>query len=296
MIVRFERVDAAAEWRDARREAGDTVALVPTMGALHEGHLSLVDTARLSADRVVVSLFVNPAQFGPSEDFDSYPRDPDRDGALAEARGADALFAPTAADMYPEEQTIWVEPGPLGDRLCGRSRPGHFRGVLTVVAKLFAILRPEVAVFGRKDFQQSVLIRRMTAQLGFGVRISTAPTVREPDGLALSSRNSYLSAGGRDTARSLSGALREARAAFAAGERRQDALEAVARRHMERAGADVEYVEVVEPEGLTRPSRAEDRHVMALAARVGTTRLIDNETLGRPSPLDEIRPGPPGSP
>lgn len=286
MIERFETVGSLTAWREARRDAGERVALVPTMGALHEGHLSLIDAARARADRVVVSVFVNPTQFGPGEDYEAYPRDVARDERLAGGRGADAVFTPGANDMYPEEQTIWVEPGPLADRLCGLSRPGHFRGVLTVVAKLFAIVRPEVAVFGRKDFQQSVLVRRMNAQLGCGVEIATAPTVREPDGLALSSRNAYLSAAEREVARSLSGGLREARTRFAAGERDPGALERRARAVMEAAGADVEYVSVVDPEGLEPPARAEAAHVMAIAARVGTTRLIDNETLGEPSPLD----------
>jgi len=286
LIERFETVGSLTAWREARRDAGERVALVPTMGALHEGHLSLIDAARARADRVVVSVFVNPTQFGPGEDYEAYPRDVARDERLAGGRGADAVFTPGANDMYPEEQTIWVEPGPLADRLCGLSRPGHFRGVLTVVAKLFAIVRPEVAVFGRKDFQQSVLVRRMNAQLGCGVEIATAPTVREPDGLALSSRNAYLSAAEREVARSLSGGLREARTRFAAGERDPGALERRARAVMEAAGADVEYVSVVDPEGLEPPARAEAAHVMAIAARVGTTRLIDNETLGEPSPLD----------
>lgn len=288
MIERFETVDSVAKWRETRRDARERVALVPTMGALHAGHLSLIDAARDLADRVVVSVYVNPTQFGPGEDFDAYPRDLARDEELAGDRGAHAVFAPDAEQMYPEEQTIWVEPGELADRLCGLSRPGHFRGVLTIVAKLFAIVRPEVAVFGRKDFQQSVLVRRMNAQLGLGVQIDTAPTVREPDGLALSSRNSYLSGNERGVARSLSGALRKARADFAAGERDPAAIEVAAGGVMKRGGADVEYVSVVEPERLERAARAESHHVIAVAARVGTTRLIDNETLGEPSPLDGV--------
>ena len=269
------------------RRAARSIGLVPTMGAFHGGHLSLIRRAREQADVVVVSLFINPAQFGPGEDLAAYPRDPHRDLALLEVRGADLVFVPDVEDVYPgADPAVTVDPGPMGDRLCGAFRPGHFRGVLTVVAKLFAIVRPEVAVFGRKDFQQSVLVRRMNAQLGCGVEIATAPTVREPDGLALSSRNAYLSAAEREVARSLSGGLREARTRFAAGERDPGALERRARAVMEAAGADVEYVSVVDPEGLEPPARAEAAHVMAIAARVGTTRLIDNETLGEPSPLD----------
>ncbi len=263
------------------------MALVPTMGALHEGHLSLIDAARESADQVIVSVFVNPTQFGPSEDFAEYPRDLDRDVGLAEGRGADAVFAPPTDEMYPVEQTIWVEPGRLADRLCGLSRPGHFRGVLTVVAKLFAIVEPEVAVFGRKDFQQSVLIRRMVRELGLPVRIVVAPTVREADGLALSSRNAYLSPAERTVALSLSRAIGVARAGFAEGERGVATLEEAVRRVLEEAGAEVEYAEIVDPEDLERPSEAESRHVCAIAARVGTTRLIDNAPLGGPSPGDE---------
>lgn len=275
----------AREWRAARRSEGTTVALVPTMGALHEGHLSLIDAAREAADRVIVSVFVNPTQFAPTEDFAEYPRDLDRDVGLAEGRGADAVFAPGTAEMYPVEQTIWVDPGRLADRLCGLSRPGHFRGVLTVVAKLFAIVEPEVAVFGRKDFQQSVLIRRMVRELGLPVRIVVAPTVREADALALSSRNAYLSAGERAVALSLSRALGVARAQFADGEREVRALEGAVRRELEAAGAEVEYAEIVDPEKLERPAEAEARHVCAIAARVGATRLIDNASLGGPESL-----------
>lgn len=286
MIERLDTVAGVAAWRAACRDAGRRVALVPTMGALHEGHLSLIDAALGRADRVIVSVFVNPTQFGPQEDFDAYPRDLETDARLAGARGAHAVFAPATGEMYPEPQTIWVDPGPLADRLCGRARPGHFRGVLTVVAKLFSIVAPEVAVFGRKDFQQSVLIRRMTAQLGFAIDVLTAPTRREPDGLALSSRNAYLDAAGRETAGSLSGALRAARAAFAAGTRDPRALEQVARGVMERGGARVEYAAVVDPGSLEPPAEARAPDVLALAARIGSTRLIDNETLGGPSPLE----------
>lgn len=262
-----------------RGERGD-VALVPTMGALHEGHLSLVDRARQLADAVVVSVFVNPTQFGPDEDYEAYPRDLEADRRKAGGRGADLVFAPPPSEMYPREQTVWVEPGPLADRLCGLDRPGHFRGVLTVVLKLFHVVGPDVAVFGRKDFQQSVLIRRMVEELNLPVEIATAPVVRDPDGLAVSSRNAYLSEDEREAARSLSRGLGRAREAFASGEREPARLEAVARRTMEEAGAEVEYVELVEPEGLERIERAGPETVCAVAARVGETRLIDNAALG----------------
>ena len=269
------------------RAAGRTVGLVPTMGALHEGHLSLVDLCRERVERTVLSIFVNPTQFGPDEDLERYPRDLDRDLALAAERGVDAAFAPSVDVVYPVPQTIWIEPGPLGERLCGASRPGHFRGVLTVVLKLFSLVEPDLAVFGRKDYQQAVLIRRMVRELRLPVRIETGPVIREEDGLALSSRNAYLSADQRDAARSLSGALRAARRAFAEGERDPFRLESAARARMEAAGARVEYARVVDPETLVRPERAEGESVCAVAAHVGPTRLIDNAPLAGPSSLLE---------
>jgi pantoate--beta-alanine ligase len=188
------------------------------MGYLHEGHLSLVDVAREQADRVAVSIFVNPLQFGPSEDLESYPRDEDRDLAALEARGADLVFVPSVDEMYPGGGAgVTVSPGPLEDRLCGAFRPGHFAGVLTVVAKLFGLFRPDVAVFGRKDFQQAVLIRHMVDDLDMGVQVVTAPIVREPDGLAMSSRNAYLSDRERSEAVGLHAALTAATALYARG-------------------------------------------------------------------------------
>ena len=261
-----------------RRQRG-SVGFVPTMGALHEGHLSLVDRARELADAVVVSVFVNPTQFGPDEDYEEYPRDLDGDLEKAGERGAHLVFAPPASEMYPRKQTIWVDPGPLAERMCGRERPGHFRGVLTVVLKLLHVVRPDVAVFGRKDFQQSVLVRRMTEELNLPVEIEAAPVVREEDGLAMSSRNEYLSDEERGAARSLSRALAEVREAFAGGERDPGRLVRLARDVMEKAGAEVEYVEIVEPAGLDRVERAHGDAVCAVAAHVGDTRLIDNASL-----------------
>ena len=282
---RLERtVDGVRAAVDELREGG-TVGFVPTMGALHEGHLSLLDRAAEAADSVVVSVFVNPTQFGPDEDFEEYPRDLEGDREKAGERGADLLFAPPASEMYPREQTIWVEPGPLADRLCGASRPGHFRGVLTVVLKLFHVIGPDVAVFGRKDFQQAVLIRRMTEELNLDVAIEAAPVVREEDGLALSSRNQYLSDEERPAARSLSEALRTVRERFAEGEVDADRLAAGAREHMEEAGAEVEYVEVVDPEELEPVEQAGPDAVCAIAAHVGETRLIDNAPLAGPCSL-----------
>lgn len=268
------------------RRAGRAVGFVPTMGYLHEGHLSLVDRARREADVVVVSIFVNPAQFGPDEDYDAYPRDLDRDLEAAADRGVDVVFAPEVAEMYPRSQTVWVEPGPLADRLCGASRPGHFRGVLTVVLKLFHAVEPDLAVFGRKDFQQLVLVRRMTEELNLPIRILGGPVIRESDGLAMSSRNAYLSDEERRRSLSLSRGLRRARRSFGEGERDPARLEEVARATLEQAGARIDYVEVVDPSTLERPEEARADSVCAVAAHVGDTRLIDNARLGGASSLE----------
>lgn len=283
-------VRSCARMREMARELrgdGGTLALVPTMGKLHEGHLSLVDRARELADAVVVSVFVNPTQFGPAEDFGAYPRDLEGDVARAAGRGAAAVFAPEAEEMYPRPQTIWVQPGPLADRLCGASRPGHFRGVLTVVLKLLNVVRPDVAVFGRKDFQQSVLVGRMLAELNLPVRLEVAPIVREPDGLAKSSRNFYLSPEERGRAVRLSAALREARAAFAAGERDASVLCGGVRGTLEEGGVRVDYVEIVDPATLEPVSEVGPEDVCALAGFVGETRLIDNAPLSGASTLPE---------
>lgn len=264
----------------AVRGGGCQVAFVPTMGYLHEGHLSLIDRARELSDFVVLSIFVNPLQFGPSEDLDRYPRDLERDVALAEGRGVDLVFAPTVAEMYPDgEPRVAVVPGPAADRLCGASRPGHFRGVLTVVAKLFGIVQPDVSVFGQKDYQQAALIRAMAEDLDFATRIEVAPTVREPDGLAMSSRNVYLSAEERERALSLSRALGRARALYGAGEADAGVLRAALRGELSVPGVELEYGEAVDPRTLDPVDRAAAGTVLAVAARVGKTRLIDNAIL-----------------
>ena len=274
---------AVAEVRQAVREAraaGRTVALVPTMGYLHEGHLSLLDEARARADVVMMSIFVNPLQFGPTEDLDRYPRDLERDLELAATRATDLVFAPTAAEMYPHgEPAVHVVPGALAGRLCGATRPGHFRGVLTVVAKLFGIFQPDVAVFGQKDFQQAALIRRMVDDLDMAVRVEVAPIVREPDGLAMSSRNVYLSEPERERALSLSAGLRRARGLWDAGEVDAATLRAALWSTMSVPGVEPEYAEVVDPRTLEPVVRAAPGTVMAVAARVGKTRLIDNAIL-----------------
>ncbi|MBI4520001.1 MAG: pantoate--beta-alanine ligase [Gemmatimonadetes bacterium] len=263
------------------RQAGQRVALVPTMGYLHEGHLSLVDRARRQAEWVALSIFVNPLQFGPSEDLARYPRDLERDLAAAGARGVDLVFAPEVAEMYPHgEPAVVVVAEHLQDRLCGAVRPGHFRGVLTVVAKLLGIVRPDTAVFGQKDFQQSVLIRRMVRDLDIEVEIDVAPTVREADGVAMSSRNSYLRPDERAQARALYEALSVGRDRFRAGWTvASDLLKSMRAVLSAYPLVKVEYLEVVDAETLESLSRVSPGCVAAVAAYLGETRLIDNVVL-----------------
>jgi pantoate--beta-alanine ligase len=262
------------------RARGARVALVPTMGYLHAGHLTLVERARERADWVAMSVFVNPLQFGPSEDLDRYPRDLERDAALAREHGVDLLFAPAVGEMYPGGAPwVAVVPEQGADVLCGASRPGHFRGVLTVVAKLFGIFAPDVAVFGQKDFQQAALIRRMCADLDLAVAIDVAPTVREADGVAMSSRNVYLSAEERERARSLSRGLADCLALFDAGEADAQMFRYVLHGALKAAGVEPEYAEVVDPLTLVPVRKVQSGTVCAVAARFGATRLIDNVVL-----------------
>lgn len=276
-------VQTTGEVRRAVREVrrgGGTVALVPTMGYLHEGHLSLVDRARELADFVTMSIFVNPLQFGPGEDLARYPRDLERDLEMARSRGVDLVFAPGLDEMYPHgEPQVSVVPGGLAERMEGEVRPGHFRGVLTVVAKLFGIFQPDVAVFGQKDFQQAALIRRMALDLDQGVRVEVAPIVREPDGLAMSSRNVYLAGEDRERALALSRGLERSRALFAAGERDAGALRAALWNALSVPGVEPGYAEVVDPLTLEPVVQAAPGTVLLVAARVGRTRLIDNAVL-----------------
>ena len=268
-------------WVGEQRQAGRRVALVPTMGFLHEGHLRLVDEARRRADAVVMSIFVNPLQFGANEDLDRYPRDLPRDRRLAEARGVDALFLPSESVMYPPGSEIRVVPGATGSRWEGAARPGHFAGVLTVVAKLFHLVGPDLACFGRKDVQQAILVRQMARDLDWPIEIVIVPTVREADGLALSSRNAYLSPEDRRTALGLSAALRQAYAAWLEGERQAESIETRMRRTLAAfPQAKVEYIAIADPATLAPVSLVEAETVVAIAARVGSTRLIDNITLG----------------
>ena len=265
----------------AHRKAGRRIALVPTMGFLHEGHLALVDAARGQADVVVMSIFVNPRQFQPGEDFDNYPRDLAHDQALAEARRVDILFTPDVGEMYGSGDELRIVAGETAARWEGEFRPGHFDGVLTVVAKLFNIVQPDVVCFGQKDIQQVTLIRRMIQELDIPVRLHISPTVREADGLARSSRNVYLTPAERLRALALSRALRAAEAAFEQGETTAAALERVVRTVLEEEPEiTTDYIAVVEPRRLAPVSTVDAGTIIALAARVGRTRLIDNVILG----------------
>jgi len=280
-VNRLTTIAAMREYVAAERAAGARIALVPTMGALHEGHLQLIDHARRQADRVIMSIFVNPLQFGAGEDFARYPRDTEGDAGLAAARGVDAIFAPSVEEMYPEGASgVLISAPGLRDRLCGHYRPGHFDGVLTVVAKLFNVVTPDLAVFGQKDYQQAVLIRRMVRDLDIPVNVEVAPIVREADGLAMSSRNLYLAPAERTRAAALHRALQAARTAFRAGEQDTSALQQMARGVLDaEGGIEVQYLEVVHPETLEGVARAEPGTVVAVAAFVGGTRLIDNLVL-----------------
>jgi pantoate--beta-alanine ligase len=271
---------------DAARARGERVGLVPTMGALHEGHLALVREARRHAEFVMCSIFVNPTQFGPNEDFARYPRDLASD--MAKLEGASAVFAPDVSAMYPPGDETRVHVGALAAHLCGPHRPGHFEGVATVVTKLFAIAGPCTAVFGKKDYQQLAVLRRVAIDLFLPVRVVGHPIVREPDGLAMSSRNAYLSAEERQRALALSRGLSAAARAFAAGERRAAVLRGLARAPVEPAATSVDYVTIADADALVPFDEGADvagRAVIAIACRIGTTRLIDNLVLGEDPPV-----------
>jgi pantoate--beta-alanine ligase len=274
---------------DGLRAGPRPLVLVPTMGALHAGHLALVERAA-ELGEPVVSIFVNPTQFGPGEDYASYPRDLQRDLDLLRPRGVQAVFAPPVAEMYRRPDGVHVEPGPAAADLCGARRPGHFAGVLTVVLKLLHLIRPGVVIFGRKDAQQCLVIAEMVADLDVPVRVLDHPTVREADGLAMSSRNAYLSAEARQRALCLGAALQAARRALERGERDPRRLESLMAAALAPADA-VEYAAVRRVPDLARPDRAEGRLLLAVAARVEPARLIDNLVLDitpggvRPAPL-----------
>jgi pantoate--beta-alanine ligase len=280
-VEQISTISGLREAVAAARARGERIGFVPTMGFLHEGHLRLVDEAKRRAGCVVMSIFVNPTQFGPNEDFSRYPRDLSGDMSKAVGRGVDLLFVPEVAEMYPTPPALHVTADDLPTRWEGAVRPGHFGGVLTVVAKLFNVVAPDVAIFGRKDFQQAALIRRMVRELNFPIDLVVAPTVREHDGLALSSRNTYLDESARASALGLVESLRAAERAFAAGERDGEQLTAIGRdslaRHPE---IGVDYFAVVDPSDMRPVEKAASESVAIVAARVGRTRLIDNMVLG----------------
>jgi pantoate--beta-alanine ligase len=277
VLTTIDEMHAAC--REVRR-AGRRLGLVPTMGALHAGHLSLVRAARAQCEVVVVSIFVNPLQFGPKEDFSRYPRDPERDRELLNHERVDLVFAPSPEEMYESDRSTYVTVEGVSERLCGRSRPGHFRGVTTVVAKLFQIIEPDVAFFGQKDAAQAAIIRRMVRDLNFDIQIVVAPIVREPDGLAMSSRNAYLTPEQRKQAVVLYRALMRVQTLADRGERRAAELvragEEVIR---EEPGARLEYLEVVNPDTLEPVADISGGALVAVAAVIGSTRLIDNVLL-----------------
>ncbi|MPM95770.1 Pantothenate synthetase [bioreactor metagenome] len=261
----------------AARRAGKRIALVPTMGFLHDGHASLIDIARRRGDEVIVSIFVNPTQFGPTEDLDQYPRDFEHDCALCEAHGATVIFAPQPESMYASDRSVWVDESALSKVLCGQSRPIHFRGVLTVVAKLFNLAQPDVAVFGRKDAQQAILIRRMVRDLNFPVEIVLGELIRDRDGVALSSRNRYLSADERTRARAISQAVLKAQRELDGAPLRDVAgVVAEVAERIAAAGGRIDYVEARDAETLEPPSAQTTELLLAVAAFFGATRLIDN--------------------
>jgi len=262
---------------ESLRNEGKRIGFVPTMGFLHEGHLSLMRKAREDCDAVVASIFVNPAQFGPNEDLDRYPRDAEGDRKKCGSAGVDILFVPTAAEMYPTKPTVFVTVEGTSDILEGAARPGHFRGVATVVAKLFNMVKPHRAYFGQKDFQQCVVIMRMVTGLNMDVEVVVLPTVREADGLAMSSRNSYLNAEERRAATVLFKALTTARDLFKAGARDVEKLKHMMQAVLlDKGDVGVDYIEVADPDTLEPLSEAKDRMVFLIAARLGRTRLIDN--------------------
>lgn len=267
----------------AAKAGGIRLGFVPTMGALHEGHLSLVRMARERCDEVAASIFVNPLQFGPKEDLAKYPRSFEADRAMLEKEGVSLLFAPSVEEMYPAGAITWVEVEGLSDKLDGRSRPGHFRGVATVVAKLFHVVEPDAAFFGQKDAAQVAVIRRMVRDLNFPVEVVACPTVREADGLAMSSRNAYLDPSERQQATVLHRSLERVRELWGAGEKSAATLLAVGREEIAKErSVRLDYFEIVDPDNLEAVEKAVEGELVAVAAFVGTTRLIDNIVLGRP--------------
>lgn len=280
----IEKVSEMQQQADTWRREEKRIAFVPTMGYLHAGHLALMEAAQRHGDLVVISIFVNPTQFGPGEDYQNYPRDLDRDLRLASGVGVQVAFIPPAEEMYPPGFQTFVEVTEVTRNLCGRSRPGHFRGVTTVVMKLFQIVKPHAAVLGEKDFQQLVTIRRMSQDLDLGVTVLGHPIVREEDGLAMSSRNVYLDGGQRQIALRLSQALKRAQALVDSGERGAVALIAAVQEHINAdGGAQIDYVQLCHPETLEDVAAIDGPTLLALAVRMGKARLIDNCVLQLPA-------------
>lgn len=262
------------------RQEGKLIGFVPTMGALHQGHLSLMQRVREETDHVVLSIFVNPIQFGPKEDYKEYPRDLKGDAEKAASAGVDTLFTPSVSAIYPEGYRTFVEVEGLSNVICGKTRPGHFRGVTTVVLKLFNIVRPHRAYFGQKDYQQTMIIKRMVEDLNLDIDIAVLPTVREADGLAMSSRNQHLNQGERKSATILYHSLNEARLIFDKGEHSADILrQTIVRAFIAEPSVQLEYVAIVHPETLSEVAVVENGTLIAIAARIGRTRLIDNIIL-----------------
>jgi pantoate--beta-alanine ligase len=276
MLTLISAAEVTAASKEARR-AGKRIGFVPTMGALHEGHLSLIRTARAQSDVVIASVFVNPKQFGPNEDFSRYPRDPERDSSMLAAEKTDYLFLPSVDEMYPPDESTWVTVEGITDKLDGRSRPGHFRGVTTVVAKLFNIVQPDLAFFGQKDAAQVAIVNKMVRDLNFDMRIVVCPIVREPDGLAMSSRNAYLTPEQRKQATVLSRALMRVQSLVDRGEASSARLLVAGTQVMaEEPAVKLDYFEIVNRETLDPLSDVSRGALVAVAAFVGNTRLIDN--------------------
>lgn len=275
-----ERISEVREIIAEKKKQGLSVALVPTMGYLHRGHLSLVKQAKQEGTFVVMSIFVNPLQFGPNEDFSRYPRDLEHDAKLAREAGVDLIFHPSVEEMYPQQNRTTVQVSELGNALCGLSRPGHFNGVTTVVSKLFHIVQPNRAYFGQKDYQQYLIVRQMVRDLNFPLEVISVPIVREEDGLALSSRNIFLSPEQRQEAVVLSQSLAEAETLIHQGEHRVERIEEIIQRRItEKSSGIVDYIEVRSAENLEKPEVINESVVIALAVKFGTTRLIDNRVV-----------------
>ena len=274
-------VKAMQSFSEDLRSKGKKISFVPTMGYFHDGHLELMKEAKKMADYVVVSIYVNPTQFGPKEDFSKYPRDLDRDLKMAQSVGVDVIFYPTDKEMYPSDYQTYVDVEKVTQNLCGVSRAGHFRGVTTVCNKLFNIIKPHIAIFGRKDFQQFITIKRMVEDLNMDLQIIGLPTVREQDGLAMSSRNKYLNKKERSSALSLFKALKLAQKLYSGGERKASVIINEAEKLIKKSpNTIIDYIKICDTNTLRDVDRMKNQEVMALAVKVGTTRLIDNHVFG----------------